>query len=67
MCRVSMTIVLSRSSLREHHCCRDIVTLVTLVTVLVPGDGDMLKWSVGSLDSHTSVHSPAVAALGRDC
>ena len=64
MCRVSMTIVLSRSSLREHHCCRDIVTLVT---VLVPGDGDMLKWSVGSLDSHTSVHSPAVAALGRDC
>ena len=40
---------------------------MTLVTVLVPGDGDMLKWSVGSLDSHTSVHSPAVAALGRDC
>ena len=30
------------------------------------GVGDMLKWSVGSLDSsHTSVHSPAVAALGR--
>ena len=30
------------------------------------GAGDMLKWSVGSLDSsHTSVHSPAVAALGR--
>ena len=42
------------------------VTFVTPRDSAGAGAGDMLKWSVGSLDSsHTSVHSPAVAALGR--
>ena len=72
VCRVSHVPSVHDDSPRPELAARAPPSLhsLHLVTFVTPRDsagvGDMLKWSVGSLDSsHTSVHSPAVAALGR--